>query len=107
MDWVERDILTNQKYAPLCKKTLQSNQDEKNKLVLNLTKIKNQALDVTKGKMDKALKEQVQHNPDLVVDEWIRKYAKNMDHIDKTQNEGENFRLDLLKRWSFLWGKTN
>lgn len=99
MDSVERDIQSNYKYALICKESLQQTKDEKMKLSLSLSKVRsNYDLDVTKGKMDKVLKERIQQNPDLTVEEWLRKYNKNRDQISKTVDEGESFRTRFIKR---------
>ncbi len=99
MNWVERDIQSNHRYAALCSETCQKNKDEKIKLDMSLNKIKyNYMLDEHKGKIDTALQARIQQNPDLVAEEWVRKYAKNTEQIDKTRKEGDDLRERFIKR---------
>ncbi|HZK44114.1 MAG TPA: hypothetical protein VFC73_07470 [Syntrophomonadaceae bacterium] len=102
IDLVERDIQSNQRYADLCIKTFQANKDKEIKLEINISKIKNSySLNVNQGKMDELIKERIQQTPDLVVDEWLRKYTKSLEDINKTQNEGEIYRSRFIKKIEF------
>ena len=50
-----------------------------------------------KGKMDKILKEKLEDNIDLVVDEWCDKCEKNKGQMKRTIDEGERYRLRFIK----------
>lgn len=98
---VERDIKANEKYLDLCVEVLQENKDNKVRLEINLTKIKTgYELDLLKGKMDEILKERIEDNPDLVVDEWLSRCTNNKNQIQKTLDEGEKFRSRFIKEMS-------
>lgn len=102
IDMVERDIKSNKLYLELCREQLKKNEDKGVKLQLNLTKIRNgYPLDLTRGKMDKILKGRIDANPDLVVDEWLRKCGNNRTQIDRTMGEGERFRSNFVKKIDF------
>ena len=78
------------------------NKDKRSRLEINLTKIKSgYILDLTKGNMDKILKGKIQDNPDLIVDEWLRKCRNNEMQINKTIDEGEKFRTKFIKEVDF------
>ena len=95
---VDRDIISNREYLISCVENLEGNRDRKNKLWLNLTRIKdNYELDLTKGKMDEILKSKVVDNPDLVVEDWLRRSSRNKFEINKTVDEGESFRGRFIK----------
>lgn len=102
IDIVERDIKSNKIYLQLCTDELQKNKDKRSRLEINLTKIKSgYILDLTKGNMDKILKGKIQDNPDLIVDEWLRKCRNNEMQINKTIDEGEKFRTKFIKEVDF------
>lgn len=99
LDIVERDIISNQVYASHCQNDLQRYKDEERKLDISLSKIKhNNYLDNSKGKSEATLKARIQQNPDLLVEEWLRKFARNIENIARTADEGERFRLNFIKR---------
>lgn len=102
IDIVERDIKSNKTYLELCTEQLQKNTDKKLKLEINLAKIKGgYFLDPTKGNMDKILKGKIRNNPDLIVEEWLRKCKNNEIQISKTIDEGERFRNKFVKEVDF------
>lgn len=102
INMVERDIKSNERYLYICTDELQKHKDNKGRLEINLTKIENgYPLDWTKGKMEKILKEKIEDNPDLVVEEWLRKCGNNENQIRKTIDEGEKFRAKFIKEIDF------
>lgn len=95
---VERDIKSNKIYLDLCKEELEKNSTKRMKLEINLTKIKNgYPLELTKGKTNSFLKDRLEENPDLVVDEWLRKCSNNQVEIKKATDNGEQFRTRFVK----------
>jgi hypothetical protein len=102
MNYVERDIKSNNTYIKVCNGVLEKNNKNKIKLEINLTKINYIfPLDSTKGKMDKVLEERIKQNPDYVVDEWIRGYQRTLKQIDGTQEEGERLRRRFIQKMEF------
>ena len=87
---VERDINSNKTYLIACQEVLLKNNNKRMKFEINLSKIKNgYTLELTKGKMDKILKEKLGETPDLIVEEWLRKCDNNKNQMKKAINEGE------------------
>lgn len=102
IDIVDRDIKSNKVYLELATEQLQENTNKQLKLQINLTKIKNgYTLDPTKGNMNKILKDKIHNNPDLLVEEWLRKCRSNEIQINETIDEGEKFRNRFIKEVNF------
>ena len=98
LDMVERDIKSNENYMKVCMEGIEKSNNRFNRLELNLSKIKSgYELDLMKGKMDKILKEKLEDNIDLVVDEWCDKCEKNKGQMKRTIDEGERYRLRFIK----------
>lgn len=98
LDLVERDIKSNENYMKVCMEGIEKSNNRFNRLELNLSKIKSgYELDLMKGKMDKILKEKLEDNIDLVVDEWCDKCEKNKGQMKRTIDEGERYRLRFIK----------
>ncbi|WP_353092942.1 hypothetical protein [Tissierella praeacuta] len=99
IDIVNRDIESNKKYLTLCIEEIEKNKDTKYRLQNNLAKIKTgYELEWTKGKMDRILKEKIQNNADLIVDDWIHRCLSNEREIKKTVDEGERYRSEFIKK---------
>lgn len=95
---VERDIKSNQTYLTACDEVLQKNRTKRMKLEINLSKIKTgYTLELTKGKMNKLLKEKLEETPDLIVEEWLRKCENNKIQVKKTMDEGERLITRFIK----------
>ena len=98
IDLVERDLKSNNSYSTVCSETLERNKTEKTKLEINLTKIKSgYTLDLSKGKANLQLKDKVIKNPDISVDEWLRRCEINKRDFQKTIENGENIRTRFVK----------
>lgn len=95
---VEMDIESSIRYFNVCTEELQKNKDQKNRLEINLTKIKTgYPLDLMKGKLNEILSEKIKLNSDLVVEDWLGKCANNKNQIEKTVEEGEKLRAKFIK----------
>lgn len=98
IDLVDRDIKSNEDYLILCEDMIKDKENIKNKLQLNLTRIKsNYELDSNKGKMDKILKSKIEDNSDIIVEEWLSRCAKNKIELDKTVEEGQVLKGRFIK----------
>lgn len=98
MNIVERNIESNKKYLDLCFETLEKSKINKMKLELNLTKIKSgYPLELIKGKTNSFLKDKLEENPNLVVDEWLRKCGNNQGEIKKAIDSGDRLRARFIK----------
>ena len=98
IDKVDRDIASNEKFHIACIEELDKNSKLVNRIEINFNRIKGQyELDIMRGKKDKILKEKLDNNIDLVVDEWFNKFNKNKRQIDDTIEEGEKYRNNFLK----------
>ncbi len=95
---IERDIKSNKRYLEVCHETLQEGKEKELKLTLNLNRVKTgYPLELTRGKIDDILKEKTKNNPDLAVENWLKKCENNKSQIDKTEKEGEGFRTNFIK----------
>ncbi len=98
LDIVERDIKSNQDYLSVCQEILEKNNVRKMKLEVNLRKIKTgYALELSKGKMNKLLKDRLEETPDIIVDEWLSKCESNISQIDRTTDEGQQLISRFIK----------
>ncbi|TCP94638.1 chromosome segregation ATPase [Serpentinicella alkaliphila] len=98
IDSVERDIKSNEKYLKMCIQTLEKNKESMVKLEINLNKIKTgYSIEIGKGKIDSYIKEKIQLNPGMVVEDWVLKCDRNKDKIDKTIKEGDSFRNRFIE----------
>ena len=52
---------------------------------------------MTKGKLDKILKNRIKDNPDLTVEDWLSRCEKSKFEIRKTINEGSNLKNRFIK----------
>lgn len=94
---IERETISNDKYLAACIQNLNKCQSKRIKLETNLTKIKNgYPLEAHKGKMDKSLKDKLEENPDLLVDEWLDKCDVNRKRLEQAVENGENLRIKFI-----------
>ena len=98
IDYVERDMRSNTIYLDMCLRELKSNRNTMTSLEISLNRInKGYPLEVDKGKIDQFIKEKIQANPDQVVEDWVERWHRNKEKIDKTIVEGERFRNKFIK----------
>lgn len=98
LDLVERDIKSNENYMKVCMEGIEKSSNRFNRLEFNLGRIKiGYDLDLTRGKVNKILKEKLEDNIDLIVDEWLNKCENNRKQIKRTIDEGERYRLRFIK----------
>lgn len=101
INMVDRNLKSNKDYLSLCIEEININNKISSKLQINIIRIKDSyGLDFTKGKMNKVLKEKIQYNADIVVDNWISGISKNEIDIKKTIDEGERYRSQFIRKVS-------
>lgn len=99
LDLVERDIKSNGNYMEVCMEGIEKSSNRFNRLEFNLGRIRiGYDLDLARGKVNKILKEKLEDNIDLVVDEWLNKCENNRKQIKRTIDEGERYRLSFIKK---------
>ncbi len=95
---LEEALKSNGDFKLLCELELESHKEKKVKLEINLSKIDNWPyLDFAKGKLDIILKEKINNNIDMVVEDWKQRTFRNEQEIKKTLDEGERLRQKFLR----------
>lgn len=95
---VERNIKYNQDYLNECLEILQKNNTLKMRLEINLSRIRTgYPLELTKGKMNKLLKEKLEETSDIIVEEWLNKCENNQSQISRTIADFDQLKSRFIK----------
>ena len=95
---LEKDLKDNEKYIVSCREIIEKNKGKKVKIEINLSKITTgYDLDESKGKMDKTLKERLENNIHLLVDQWLDRYHDNKIQIRQVSEDGNKLVTAFIK----------
>lgn len=96
---VNIDLKSNDEIIRLCMSELEKKGKILNRLEINTSKLSHRPeLDLSKGKIDKILRERLLENMDLIVDEWQQKLWNNQLEINKTFDEGGRIRAKFINQ---------